>query len=70
MKLRAMISSIIDKKFFGNVAAYVRVVKFQKRGLPHVLFIFSPDWASKQSLMRPEDVCDLECAEFPSVKDQ
>ncbi|XP_074297161.1 uncharacterized protein LOC141627852 [Silene latifolia] len=38
-KLLALKKQIVDKHIFGEVAAYVYVVEFQKRGLPHVHFL-------------------------------
>ncbi|XP_074318183.1 uncharacterized protein LOC141654977 [Silene latifolia] len=38
-KLLALKKQIVDKQIFGEVAAYVYVVEFQKRGLPHVHFL-------------------------------
>jgi len=32
---------IIKQKFFGEVAAYVYVIEFQKRGLPHIHMLIS-----------------------------
>ncbi|XP_071684979.1 uncharacterized protein [Lolium perenne] len=34
-KLRSMKDLLIKKQYFGEVAAYVHVTEFQKRGLPH-----------------------------------
>lgn len=34
-KLRSIKDLLIKKKYFGEVAAYVHVTEFQKRGLPH-----------------------------------
>ena len=34
-KLRSLMDLLTKKKYFGDVAAYVHVTKFQKRGLPH-----------------------------------
>ena len=34
-KLRSLMDLLIKKKYFGEVAAYVHVTEFQKRGLPH-----------------------------------
>ena len=35
LKKEHLIKLITKQKFFGNIAAYVHVVEFQKRGLPH-----------------------------------
>jgi len=34
-KLQSLMDLLIKKKYFGEVAAYVHVTEFQKRGLPH-----------------------------------
>ena len=34
-KLRSIKDLLIKRKYFGEVAAYVHVTEFQKRGLPH-----------------------------------
>ena len=34
-KKECLISLITEEKYFGDVSAYVHIVKFQKRGLPH-----------------------------------
>jgi len=34
-KLRSVKDLLIKKKYFGEVATYVHVTEFQKRGLPH-----------------------------------
>ncbi|KYQ52386.1 ATP-dependent DNA helicase PIF1, partial [Trachymyrmex zeteki] len=36
IKKNYLIDLIVKQKFFGEVAAYVYVIEFQKRGLPHV----------------------------------
>ncbi|KYN19366.1 hypothetical protein ALC57_08303 [Trachymyrmex cornetzi] len=36
IKKEYLIDLIVKQKFFGEVAAYVYVIEFQKRGLPHV----------------------------------
>ncbi|XP_074300222.1 uncharacterized protein LOC141631455 [Silene latifolia] len=38
-KLLALKKQIVEKHVFGEMAAYVYVVEFRKRGLPHVHFL-------------------------------
>ena len=38
-KLRDLKDLLIKRKYFGDVAAYVHVTEFQKRGLPHEHFL-------------------------------
>ena len=44
-KLSALIKEITKKEIFGKVIGYVRVIEFQKRGLPHshMLIILNQD---------------------------
>ncbi|XP_073035171.1 uncharacterized protein [Primulina eburnea] len=50
-KLHDLKTQIIKKEIFGKVAAYVYVIEFQKRGLPHVhmLVILKPTYKIKYS---------------------
>lgn len=57
-----------DGKWFGKVAAYICVVKFQKWGLPYAHCIFFLDPKSNQCLGRPENVDDLVGAKIPSAQ--
>ena len=45
LKLKALLSDIIEKNVFGITAAHIHVVEFQKRGLPHthILIILGPE---------------------------
>ncbi|KAL5699215.1 hypothetical protein ACHQM5_030150 [Ranunculus cassubicifolius] len=36
LKRKALMNEIVKKKLFGEVAAYVFTIEFQKRGLPHM----------------------------------
>jgi len=38
-KLMELKHEIVDNKMFGDVAAYIYVIEFQKRGLPHAHFL-------------------------------
>ncbi|XP_074297252.1 uncharacterized protein LOC141627958 [Silene latifolia] len=63
-KLTALRKEIIGKKIFGEVAAIINVVEFQKRGLPHAhfLIILKPD----HKIKNPECFDRYVCAEIPS----
>ncbi|XP_021762967.1 uncharacterized protein LOC110727695 [Chenopodium quinoa] len=54
----------MERKVFGEVAAMVYVVEFQKRGLPHAhfLIILKPEY----KLKCPADYDKFVCAEIPS----
>ena len=45
LKLKALLSDIIEKNVFGITAAHIHVIKFQKRGLPHahILIVLCPE---------------------------
>ena len=45
VKLQELLKDLINNQWFGKVMAYVYVVEFQKRGLPHahILLILSPE---------------------------
>ena len=46
-KLRDLKDLLIKRKYFGVVAAYVHVIEFQKRGLPHEHFLLIMKLGSK-----------------------
>ncbi len=54
VKLKALMETIIMDKVFELVVAHVRVIKFQKRELPHAHCIFVLDQASKNVLRNTE----------------
>ncbi|CDF40520.1 ATP dependant DNA helicase [Chondrus crispus] len=65
LKLNALMSHVIDEKLFGTVVANVRVIEFQKRGLPHAHVIFFLDERSKNDLRTPANVDSIISAEIP-----
>ncbi len=69
LKLQALMEIVIQDKIFGKVIAHVRVVEFQKRGLPHAHCIFILDEFSKNSLRNPEKVDEIISAEIPCEED-
>ncbi|XP_074309757.1 uncharacterized protein LOC141644184 [Silene latifolia] len=64
-KLIEVKKEIVGKKLFGNVAGYVYVVEFQKRGVPHAHFLIILDANSK--IRSPDQYDDFVCAEIPDV---
>ncbi|KAH9622274.1 hypothetical protein KSS87_001374, partial [Heliosperma pusillum] len=62
-KLLALKKQIMERKVFGEVAAYISVVEFQKRGLPHahILIILKPGY----QLRGPNDFDKFVSAEIP-----
>ncbi|KAK9139056.1 hypothetical protein Scep_008737 [Stephania cephalantha] len=63
-KLEELKKDILKKKIFGPVAAYVYVVEFQKRGLPHAHFLIVLEPNSKIS--DPSTFDRYVCAEIPN----
>ncbi len=61
--------AVIKDKIFGEVVAHVRVIEFQKRGLPHAHCIFILDQASKSVLRNPVRVDTVISAELPPEDD-
>ncbi|XP_057247503.1 uncharacterized protein LOC130589889 [Beta vulgaris subsp. vulgaris] len=62
-KLTKLKKDIVEGKLFGNVAAFVYVVEFQKRGLPHAHFLIILD--SKSKIRSPDQYDAYVCAEIP-----
>ncbi|XP_074290276.1 uncharacterized protein LOC141617007 [Silene latifolia] len=63
-KLFELKKDICVRKVFGNVAGYVYVVEFQKRGLPHAHFLIILDSTSK--IRTPDQYDNFVCAELPN----
>ena len=62
-KLDALMNDLIKGGILGNVAAYLYVVEFQKRGLPHVHILLI--LAENDRLTTDEQVDAVICAELP-----
>ncbi|XP_071913897.1 uncharacterized protein [Coffea arabica] len=62
-KFEMLKSEILNKQIFGEVAACVHVIEFQKRGFPHahLLLILKP----QSKLLNPESYDRVVCAELP-----
>ena len=58
-------SYVIDRKLFGTAVAHVRVIEFQKRGLPHAYVIFFLDERSKNDLRTLANVDRIISAAIP-----
>ncbi|KYN05845.1 ATP-dependent DNA helicase PIF1 [Cyphomyrmex costatus] len=58
-----LIDLIVKQNFFGEVAAYVYVIEFQKRGLPHVHILIT--MKQNYKLTTEEIVDKFICAEIP-----
>ncbi|XP_066316557.1 uncharacterized protein [Miscanthus floridulus] len=62
-KLRDLKDLLIKRKYFGDVAAYIHVTEFQKRGLPHEHFLLIMKSGSK--LTTPDAYDRVISAEIP-----
>jgi hypothetical protein len=65
-KLKAIIRDIKYNEIFGPLAGQLRVIEFQKRGLPHahILVILHEDWKVNNS----DDINGVVSAEFPCIQ--
>ena len=64
LKKNALILTIVEGKLFGEVLAYVYIVEYQKRGLPHVHLLLTLKQNSKITI--PEIVDKYISAEIPN----
>ena len=62
-KLEDLKNLIFKKKFFGEVAAHVHVIEFQKRGLPHAHFLII--LKSNYKINNPDQYDKIISAEIP-----
>ncbi|CDF77533.1 unnamed protein product [Chondrus crispus] len=69
LKMKDLMSLVINEEVFGTVVAHVRVIEFQKRGLPHAHVVFFLDEVSKNDLRTPENGDRIISAEIPSAQD-
>lgn len=65
-KLEDLKDQLFTKDILGKVVAYVYVIEFQKRGLPHAHFLLILNSASK--MRNSDDYDKLVCAEIPDPK--
>jgi hypothetical protein len=66
LKVEQLIDDIYNKKILGKAAAYVAVIEFQKRGLPHLHMLVIMDKDDK--IKCAEEIDDFVCAEMPDKK--
>ncbi|CDF40383.1 ATP dependant DNA helcase [Chondrus crispus] len=69
LKMKDLMSLVINEKVFGTVVAHIRVIEFQKRGLPHAHVVFFLNEVSKNDLRTPENVDRIISAGIPSAQD-
>ena len=67
MKLRLVLEHFQELKPFGQIAAFVSVIEFQKRCLVHAHILISLDQEAKFSLQDPTNKYRLISAEIPPV---
>ncbi|XP_034945108.1 uncharacterized protein, partial [Chelonus insularis] len=67
IKKNALIDMIVKERHFGEVLAYVYVIEFQKRGLPHMHMLIT--LAEKYKITTPQMVDKYICAEIPNESD-
>ncbi|TKR58783.1 hypothetical protein L596_030187 [Steinernema carpocapsae] len=63
LKMNEFMDDICKKGVLGKVTAYVKVVEFQKRGLPHIHMLLM--LREEDKLRTPEQVDSLVWAEIP-----
>jgi hypothetical protein len=64
MKLKEIMRDIVNNAIFGKVTAYMNVIEFQKRGLPHAHILLILDTANKPRT--PEQIDKIVSAEIPN----
>ncbi|KAL5579704.1 hypothetical protein UlMin_012146 [Ulmus minor] len=64
-KLEELKDEIFKKQIFGPIAAYVYVIEFQKRGLPHAHFLII--LKSNSKIIAPEAFDRFVSAEIPNI---
>ncbi|TMS38388.1 hypothetical protein L596_005125 [Steinernema carpocapsae] len=63
LKLKEFMDDILKKQVLGKVKAFVRVIEFQKRGLPHTHMLLILD--DEHKFRTGADVDSVVCAELP-----
>ena len=63
LKLNQLMDDLTKGKFFGKTVAFIYVVEFQKRGLPHFHILIILD--SKDKPHTPDEIDSMVCAEIP-----
>ncbi|KAL9992858.1 putative helitron helicase-like domain-containing protein [Helianthus debilis subsp. tardiflorus] len=64
-KLEDLKEQLFKKHLLGKVKAYVYVIEFQKRGLPHAHFLLIMD--SDHKINNPDHYDKVVCAEIPNI---
>jgi hypothetical protein len=64
LKLAALIRQIRKELIFGKPIAYIHVIEFQKRGLPHAHILIT--LAREDKIVCCDDIDNIVCAELPN----
>ena len=64
LKLNELLTDLTKRNFFGRTVAFIYVVEFQKRGLPHAHILIILD--SRDKPRTPAKIDEMVCAEIPS----
>ena len=66
LKVDALLNDVLTNKIFGECEAHTYTIEFQKRGAPHIHFLF---WI-KDFVESPENIDQYISAEIPDPKKQ
>ena len=69
LKMKDLMSLVIDEEVFPTVVYHVRAIEFLKRGLPNAHVVCFLDEVCKNDLRTPENVDRIISAEIPSAQD-
>ena len=64
-KLEKLKDELLRKKVFGPIAAYVYVIEFKKRGLPHAHFLII--LRSNSKIIAPDDFDRIVSSKLPNI---
>ena len=67
-KIKHMLKEFLKNDVFENVVAYIYVIKFQKRSLPHMHLLLTLDEKSK--IRNKDDIDTIVSAEIPNEEDE
>lgn len=67
IRVTELLNDIMKKQIFGMAIAYVGVIEFQKRGLPHFHLLVMLTRDDKKQLR--ENIDDFICAEIPDANE-
>jgi len=63
LQLKQFMNEMTKNKIFGKIISYIKVIEFQKRGLPHAHVLFTLDKDDK--FKSHDDIDDVIRAEIP-----